>query len=451
MHTPVVDFLRTYAQEQQVRFHMPGHKGQPFLNDEGRGCEGWDITEVQGADVLYEDEGILGESQQNATALFAAGRTCYATGGSSQCVKAMLHLAMLHRPQGSLPLILAARNIHKSFIHGAALLGFEVSWLYPRERLSLCSCHITPEELEEELKALPGVPAAVYVTSPDYLGHMLDIGGLAEVCHTHGTRLLVDNAHGAYLHFLPTPMHPMDLGADLCCDSAHKTLPVLTGGAYLHCRKGLESTIGTDMPQALTLFGSTSPSYLTLGSLDNCNKYLADGYREKLQNWVKMLDAYKARLRSCGWGVEESDPLRLTLRAEAGSTGVALHDRLRKGGMECEYADGDFLVLMTTPENGAQSLQKLEETLGEAQYPPKALTPLPVLQPERTLSIREATLAPRETVPLQQALGRILATPTVSCPPAIPLIVSGERVDASTIHACEACGVLYLQVIKSEV
>lgn len=445
MNTPVVDFLRTYAQKQGVRFHMPGHKGQTFL-----GCEGWDITEVLGADVLYEDEGILGESQQNATALFSTGRTCYATGGSSQCVKAMLHLAIRHRPQGSLPLILAARNVHKSFVFAAALLGFEVSWLYPKEQLSLCSCPVTPEELEEELQSLPHVPAAVYVTSPDYLGHMLDIGGLAKVCHAHGTRLLVDNAHGSYLHFLPEPLHPMDLGADLCCDSAHKTLPVLTGGAYLHCRKGLEGTVGQDMPQALTLFGSTSPSYLTLGSLDNCNGYLSEGYREKLQSWVEKLTALKARLRARGWSVEESDPLRLTLRAETGSTGVALHDRLRKEGMECEYADEDFLVLMTTPENGESSLQRLEEVLGEAQYPPKALMPLPVLQPERLLSMREATLSPCETVPLEQALGRILATPTVSYPPAIPLIVSGEQVDAATIRLCKRYGIEKLAVVKGE-
>lgn len=445
MNTPVADFVRAYAQEQGVRFHMPGHKGQAFL-----GCEGGDITEVQGADVLYEDEGILGESQQNATTLFSTGRTCYAVGGSSQCVKAMLHLALLHRPMESLPLILAARNIHKSFIHGAALLGCEVEWLYPKEQLSLCSCPLAPEELEKALQELPGIPAAVYVTSPDYLGHMLDIHGLARVCHAYGTRLLVDNAHGAYLRFLSEAQHPMDLGADLCCDSAHKTLPVLTGGAYLHCRQGLEDSVGQDMPQALTLFGSTSPSYLTLASLDNCNRYLSDGYREKLADWVEQLNALKARLSAKGWGIEDSDPLRLTLRAETGSTGVALHNRLRKRGIECEYADEDFLVLMTTPENRAQSLQKLEEVLGEATKPPKALTPLPVLKPGTALSIRQALLSPHETLPLQEALGRICAAPTVSCPPAIPLIVSGEKVDEATIRACQRYGVEKMVVVKSE-
>lgn len=445
MNTPVADFVRAYAQKGEVRFHMPGHKGQSFL-----GCENWDITEVQGADVLYEDEGILGESQQNATALFSTGRTCYATGGSSQCVKALLHLSLLHRQEGSLPLILAARNVHKSFVHGAALLGCEVEWLYPEEQLSLCSCPISPEALEKRLNELPGIPAAVYVTSPDYLGHQQDISGLARVCHAHGTRLLVDNAHGAYLHFLPEAQHPMDLGADLCCDSAHKTLPVLTGGAYLHCRKGLEETLGRDMPGALTLFGSTSPSYLTLASLDGCNGYLAEGYREKLTDWVQSLNALKARLQDQGWGVEPSDPLRLTLLAPAGSTGVALHERLRQQGMECEYADEDFLVLMTTPENGAEALSRLEKVLGEATQPPKELIPLPLLRPERVLPMREALLTPHETLPLEDTLGRICAAPTVSCPPAIPLIVSGERVDAAVLAACKRYNVQSLEVVKGK-
>ncbi len=62
---------------------------------------------------------------------------------------------------------------------------------------------------------------AVYLTSPDYLGGLLDIKGLAQAVHQYGTLLLVDNAHGAYQHFLTPASHPLDLGADLCCDSAH--------------------------------------------------------------------------------------------------------------------------------------------------------------------------------------------------------------------------------------
>ena len=232
MDTPIYDFLRRYNGADMARFHMPGHKGKPFL-----GCEPLDITEVHGADALYEADGIIAQSEANATALFGSRRTLYSTEGSSQCIRAMLYLALTCRPSGTAPFIVAARNVHKAFVYAAALLDFEVVWLWPEESSSLCACPVSPENLEKTLAALPAPPAAVYLTSPDYLGGMADIATLAKICHAHGTVLAVDNAHGAYLRFLSPSRHPLDLGADLCCDSAHKTLPVLTGGAYLHIGK----------------------------------------------------------------------------------------------------------------------------------------------------------------------------------------------------------------------
>ena len=140
-------------------------------------------------------------------------------------------------------------------------------------------------------------PAAVYVTSPDYLGGQLALGELARICHRHGTILAVDNAHGAYLHFMEERTHPMDVGADICCDSAHKTLPVLTGGAYLVFAKTAPKQLGEEARQALALFGSTSPSYLTLVSLDLCNAYLAEHYRERLSDTIEGLCRSRC---SCG-------------------------------------------------------------------------------------------------------------------------------------------------------
>ena len=227
MNTPIADFVRGYDGSGTARLHMPGHKGRPFL-----GCEHLDITEVKGADALYEADGIIAESEKNAGALFGSGRTLYSTEGSSQCIRAMLYLALTCRPAGAAPVIVATRNVHKAFVYAAALLDFEVVWLWPEgDSQSLCGCPVSPEGLEKTLAELDQPPAAVYLTSPDYLGGMADIASLAQVCHRHDTVLAVDNAHGAYLHFLDPAVHPLDLGADICCDSAHKTLPVLTGGA----------------------------------------------------------------------------------------------------------------------------------------------------------------------------------------------------------------------------
>ena len=266
MQTPIVDFVRKYQKDGVTRFHMPGHKGQSYL-----GCEWADITEIHGADSLYEADGIIAESERNASALFDSGRTFYSTEGSSQCIRAMLYLALSQHRGKEKPVILAARNVHKAFVYAAALLDFDVEWIWPEEGMkSLCSCKVSPEQIEEQigqmLKDKKEKPAAVYLTSPDYLGGQMDIRAIAEVCHREGILLLVDNAHGAYLHFLEESAHPLDLGADMCCDSAHKTFPVLTGGAYLHLHKSVADVLGEKGKQALALFGSTSPSYLILES-----------------------------------------------------------------------------------------------------------------------------------------------------------------------------------------
>ena len=443
METPIADFLRRYDGAGMARFHMPGHKGKEFL-----GCEHLDITEVYGADALYEADGIIAQSEANATALFGSRRTCYSTEGSSQCIRAMLYLALTCRPAGTAPVIVAARNIHKAFVYAAALLDFEVVWLWPEECRSLCGCPVSPEALDKTLASLPAPPAAVYLTSPDYLGGMADIAALAEVCHCRGTLLAVDNAHGAYLRFLTPSRHPLDLGADLCCDSAHKTLPVLTGGAYFHVSKHAPAVLAEHAKAALALFGSTSPSYLTMASLDLCNGYLAADYPTQLAETVHRLSDLRKSLAARGWRAGDSDPLRLTIAAPAGLPGTALADRLRQSRVECEYADRDFLVLMATPENEPSDFDRLITALGvnHALYAPPA--PLPLAKGERACSIREALFAPHETVPTGQALGRVCGAPTVSCPPAIPIAVSGEVIGPEALNLFRHYGVETVDVLK---
>ena len=172
MDTPVCDFVAAYEKSGAARLHMPGHKGKGPL-----GCEGRDITEIAGADSLYEAGGVIAASESNAAALFGASATFYSAGGSSQCVGAMLCLAL---QKSKSRVVLAARNAHKSFLHAAALLDADVRWLWPQP-YSLLRCPVTPDMLEAALAALPEAPAAVYVTSPDYLGNVQPVSQLAEV------------------------------------------------------------------------------------------------------------------------------------------------------------------------------------------------------------------------------------------------------------------------------
>ena len=443
MDTPIADFLREYAAAGVSRFHMPGHKGLGQL-----GCEELDITEVHGADALYEASGIIGWSEANATTLFGSERTVFSTEGSSQCIRAMLYLALTNRPKGTKPLVVAARNVHKAFVYAAALLDLEVAWLAPEgDARSLCSCRITPQTLERTLDGLDAPPCAVYVTSPDYLGGQADIAGLAKVCHSHGTVLAVDNAHGAYLHFLEQPVHPLDLGADICCDSAHKTLNVLTGGAYLHISKTAPAGFAENAKSAMALFGSTSPSYLIMASLDLCNAYLAGNFSTELAGCVERLAGLRRTLTQNGWHVEDTDPLRITINAPCGVTGIELYARLREQGIEAEYADPEFLVFMATPSNSPADLDRIAAVLGGNTAPAAVRAPLPVAIGEQAVSIRQALFAPHETIPAAKGQGRICASPTVSCPPAIPIAVSGEVISQEAMALFRHYGVETLDVL----
>ena len=444
MNTPVADFVKRYGDMDIARLHMPGHKGKPFL-----GCEHLDITEVKGADASFEAEGSLAESEANATELFGSRRTCYSTEGSSHAIRAMLYLALTNRPAGASSTVVAARNVHRAFVSAAALLDLDVVWLWPEESHSLCGCKISTENLERTLGALSAPPAAVYLTSPDYLGSMADLPALADVCHRHGTLLAVDNAHGAYLRFLRPSQHPLELGADICCDSAHKTLPVLTGGAYLHIAKTAPQTLADNAKTALALFGSTSPSYLTLESLDLCNRYLAKGYAQKLLGTIAQLEALKSQLNEAGWQVEPGDPLRLTVRAPQGLEGTFLAEQLRREKIECEYADEDFLVLMVTPENTPDELARVQKALGKNQLPPAKPSSLPLAKGRRVCSIRQALFSAHELIPAAESLGRICGIPTVGCPPAVPIAVAGEEITPAALELFERYNVKQVDVLRN--
>lgn len=418
---------------------MPGHKGIGEI-------ERLDLTEIAGADSLYEASGIIKESENNASELFGA-MTLYSTEGSSLAIRAMLYLAILAGGSDK-PLILAGRNAHKVFVSAAALLDFDVEWL--ESGSSYLTCEITPESVEKKLFSMERKPLAVYITSPDYLGNVADIAGISAVCKKMGVLLLVDNAHGAYLAFTKPSMHPIALGADMCADSAHKTLPCLTGAAYLHIADSIPEGVKMRAKSALALFGSTSPSYLTLASLDKANAYLANDYKAKLGAFTEKLSLLKKRIISYGYAVVGNEPMKLTLMPKSyGYTGYELAEHLEGDGIVSEFSDPDFLVLMPTPEITDGELERLEKSLTSLKRrDARDSNPPSTFKPERVLSPREAVLCPAERVSVNDAEGRILADITVGCPPAVPIVVSGERISKESIEAFGYYGITDCVVVK---
>ncbi len=439
MNTPIVDFVKRYEKENKMRMHMPGHKGK------GCGHFKYDITEIQGADSLFEASGIIRESEENASNVFGA-HTFYSTEGSSLSIRAMLYLCKVFANKTSQKCrILAARNVHKSFISACALLDIDVDFSSGDNYLE---CEVELDYLKRKLKK--DSYTALFVTSPDYLGNIQPIAELAEITKECGTLFLVDNAHGAYLKFLEPSMHPIDLGADMCADSAHKTLSALTGAAYLHISKNAPDVLVSEAKNALSLFASTSPSYLIMASLDALNPTLNGDYKARLKKTVGKIDKIKSALKENGYSISCDEPMKITLYTKTrGYLGTDFAKMLFDKGIVCEFCDRDFVTFMPSVENTDEELDALLDAL-------LSIKPLEVIEEAmpgsliliRTMTIRDATLMPKEEINVDDAFGRVLATPSVACPPAVPIAIVGEVLDYDAIEAFKYYGVKTVFVTK---
>lgn len=441
MKTPIVSFLKSYQEKSPVRMHMPGHKGAGIL-----GFEGMDLTEIYGADELFAAEGIIKESEQNASNLFGCP-TYYSTQGSTLCIQTMCTiLCQDAKSKGKKPKILAGRNAHRSFIHAAALLDFEIAWLYGNS--DYLSCKIHAEDLEKAI--IESLPTAVYLTNPDYLGNLLDIQSLASVCKKHNVLLAIDNAHGAYLRFLEPSLHPIDLGADLCCDSAHKTLPVLTGGAYLHLSDSLNQVWKNDVKHFMEYFSSTSPSYLIMASLDATNEVLDTTFRNSLSECIQRVDGLKNTLVQYGYTILSGEPMKITISTkEFGYTGNEIANLLMECDIYPEFYDSDYIVLMPSPYNTKDDLKRLETCLCGIERKPILVNKPPKLeQSKKAMNVRQALFSSSITLDVSKSLGQVCSSVTVSCPPAILPVIPGEVISESSIEVMKYYGIETVRVVK---
>lgn len=441
MKTPIVSFLKSYQEKSPVRMHMPGHKGCGIL-----GFEGMDLTEIYGADELFAAEGIIKESEQNASSLFGCP-TYYSTQGSTLCIQTMCTiLCQDAKSKGKKPKILAGRNAHRSFIHAAALLDFEIAWLYGNS--DYLSCAISTETLEKEI--VENNPTAVYLTNPDYLGNLLDIKSLASICKKHDVLLAIDNAHGAYLRFLESSLHPIDLGADLCCDSAHKTLPVLTGGAYLHLSDSLNQVWANDVKHFMEYFSSTSPSYLIMASLDAANEVLDTTFKKSLSECIQRVDVLKNALIQHGYTILSGEPMKITISTkEFGYTGNEIANLLMECDIYPEFYDSDYIVLMPSPYNTKDDLKRLETCLCKIERKSVVFNSFPKLERARkVMNVRQALFAQSTMIEVSKSLGQVCSSVSVSCPPAILPVIPGEVISESSVEVMKYYGIETVRVVK---
>ncbi len=445
MNTPLYDAVRLYIEQDRTRFHMPGHKGQgfpPFSE-----ILPWDITEVAGADSLFHADGAIDAFERIAAQVYGARRTLLCAGGATLCIQTMLALAC-----GAGGTVVMGRNLHRAAINAAALLDLAPVWVMPDNSAGAWfSGRYTPQAIETALAAHPEA-AAVYITSPDYFGVMSDVAAISAVCRARGVPLLVDNAHGAHLRFLPERygnMHPIECGASMCADSLHKTLPAMTGGALLHIS---QEQFAGDAKRMMSVFGSTSPSYPIMLSCERAVAYAADGAAgEGFERTARAFDALRCFALQKGFALPLglSDPAKLSLCFGArGDQAGEFGAHLRSYGVEPEYISENACVLMANGENTARDFERLRAAL-DGLRPPVGRAAPPAAQklPERALSVRAALFSPHEQVPVENCAGRIAACDCSPCPPGVPVVMPGERIDGDIAAALRRYGVRTVRVL----
>lgn len=433
-----------HRQTEQVSLHMPGHKGRADCLAPLGEMPCFDVTELPSTGSLFDAEGPTLLAEQAAAKAFGTAGTFFSAGGCTLCIQAMLRLAA---PLGGE--VILGRTVHRSAVNAMALLGITPVWVWPRQNAGPgLAGRIQVDDVAKALQTHPDAKA-IYLTTPDYYGVMSDLNAICTVARNYHVPVIVDNAHGAHLFFLDRRLHPLSQGAAMCADSAHKTLPVLTGGAYLQVGS---SRYLPQVRDAMALFGSTSPSFPILLSLDLCRAWLEGEGQAAYAKTAAQANELNAYAQALGFLPPEGlcDPLHLVWNtAHAGVIGkrAALH--LRSAGIEAEYADEAFLILLLSPFNSEADFARLRAALatmpvGEP-FSPSSLLPAP---PPVAASPREALLAPRVRIPLCKAQGRIAAETACPCPPAIPAIMPGERITPECAGLLAQSGILEIEVVK---
>ncbi len=475
--TPLYDSLKDFAAQKPLRLHMPGHKGGRMPLAELDAAAPLDFTELEPTGGLFAGEGAVMEAQALWARAFSMEHCLFLTGGSTQGMLAALTLAagsaeppsrgnndaaeqktgkpsgagrvsaqseeLSTRPRGVQSVtagdggcVLLDRGSHRSAYHALALLDLTPVYL-DRPWLPDAGVFgpVSPQDVEALLKTHPEIKT-ICITSPTYYGVLSDIPALSAVVHQYGGKLVVDAAHGAHLPFLGYEGYA---AADLVVTSAHKTLPALGQGALLFAGKGAGFSHAR-LRWAGALYGSSSPSYLIMASLDGARAWMEEEGKAAYSCVCQKLSALRAAFPSLSDADAPLDPARFILRTE---DGFSVQRALEAQGIYPEMADSGHVVFIFSCADGGESFDRLTSALDA--LPPALLGGSPVgwappPPPEVVLSPRRACFSPMETAPLSTALGRVSACQVAPYPPGVPIVAPGERISKKHLAYLTAIG-----------
>ena len=437
MNKGIRDFLLLHAQQDPVSFHMPGHKGSRIYRENGYGdflnqIMDCDITEIPGADNLFQTEGIIAQTMEKYRSLYEAKQSYLLVNGSSGGLIA----AILASVQKGGTLVMA-RNCHKSVFNALTLGDITPVYAYP-ETLDEYGVlgGITAAEVTRCLDENPQAEAVI-LPSPNYYGICSDIQAIAEAVHSRGKILIVDQAHGAHLKFFSKygiggfPKAAEEQGADLVINSIHKTLASWTQSALLNvCTDRVDLHIVEDKLQTIE---SSSPSYPMMASLDINADLLLEKGESLMRDWAENLRGfYEEAKKIPGVAVMETETLdhtKMNIDMSAyGINGNRLEELLMEKGIFLELVTGNIIMCMSGIGNRRMDFERLLAAMREIAESRERVTQVKMAQPPALTDVLERREIPREKVfvPLERAAGRVCAASIIPYPPGVPIACPGE-------------------------
>lgn len=443
LKTPLYDALMKHVEKKPISFHVPGHKYGEIFQTTKKDCFSSllkiDVTELSGLDDLHSPEEAILEAETLLADLYKVNRSFFLVNGSTSG-----NLAMVMSVCDEGDYVLVQRNCHKSILNALKLAKAHPVFLEPEyDRDGKIAFGISVQTVKEAIELYPNAKSVI-LTYPNYYGMVNDLKAIVTLAHQHHIPVLVDEAHGA--HFIlgdQMPSSAVQLGADIVVQSAHKTLPAMTMGSYLHFNSKFISV--DKLKDYLQTFQSSSPSYPIMASLDLARSYLAAYNRKDLDSLLKEIIQFKAELAKIkGINVLDyvGDPLKVTIQSTCELSGFALQKKMEELGVYTELAD-PYNVLFVLPllkENQTypfkEAINKIKKALSEV-----TLKPLEELTPGNNQKISELALSYKEMkkyeeteVLISEATGKVAAEMVIPYPPGIPLLLKGEKITIDKIE-----------------
>jgi arginine/lysine/ornithine decarboxylase len=440
--TPLIEAIERHLEMDPISFHVPGHKNGLFIDEkDNQFFYKRDLTELSGLDDLHDPQEAIKEAELLLSDLYGSRKSYFLVNGSTTG-----NIAAILASCSPGDIVLVQRNCHKSVLNGIKLaraipILIETEW----DQEGRMPTGVNLESIREALKAFPNAKACI-LTYPTYYGMTYDVKALINELHHHGVVCIIDEAHGPHFQLgAPFPKSSIELGGDIVIHSAHKMLPAMTMGSFLHI--GTNRVNGSKIREYLSILQSSSPSYPIMASLDYARSYLGTMTELDIKRNIKEVNEFVHVLKEVhdGLEVKHADDLLKLLLSMKGKSGYELQRLLEAQGVFCELADPFYVLLILPLVKGDRSfpykeaINRIREALKDEENLEGTTTAVGMTKDlnqhysRLELSLEEMDGKEEKWVLLKEAEGEISSQMITPYPPGIPLLIPGERISRDVI------------------